>query len=307
VPDLVPRSRLHTANGRVMAAQHVAGSFLGGPIGGVVVGIGAAWAFGLPAGLAIGAALVLAVGVPGRYRHAARPGDGRASDAPAARTGLPAAAAREVRRTLAEVREGVSFLVRSPVLRPLLITGSVSNMCFTGYTAVFVLWAVGEGSAIGLTPTQYPLIGVAMAVGAVLGSVVVEPLHRVVGEVRLMLGSWLTMSVLLVVPVLWPTALATGIAFFLVGLLTTLGNVLSQSMRQRLVAPSMLGRVGGAGRTLAYGLMPVGALLAGVAAEAWGLRVTLWGAAAVAVVAMVYPLLVVRQRHVAAAEAAVPA
>jgi predicted MFS family arabinose efflux permease len=291
-----------------MAAQHVAGSFLGGPIGGVVVGIGAAWAFGVPAGLAVAAALVLVVGVPGRYRHAAAVGAAPAHDAPAApaRSGLPAAAAHEVRRTLAEVREGVSFLARSPVLRPLLITGSVSNMCFTGYTAVFVLWAVGEGSAIGLTPTQYPLIGVAMAVGAVLGSVVVEPLHRVVGEVRLMLGSWLTMSVLLVVPVLWPTALATAIAFFLVGLLTTLGNVLSQSMRQRLVAPGMLGRVGGAGRTLSYGLMPVGALIAGVAAETWGLRVTLWGAAAVAVVAMIYPLLVVRQRHVTAAEASVP-
>lgn len=308
VPDLVPRSRLHTANGRVMAAQQVAGSFLGGPIGGFVLGAGAAWAFGLPAGLAVAAAVVLLRGVPGRYRHATtEPSDASPADPPAPRPGLLAAAGRESRRALAEVREGVAFLVHHRVLRPLLITGSVSNMCFTGYTAVFVLWAVGDGSAIGLTATQYPLLGVAMAVGAVLGSLVVEPLHRLVGEIRLMLGSWLAMAVLLLVPVLWPTPAATAGAFAVIGLLSTLGNVLSQSLRQRLVRPQMLGRVGGAGRTLAYGLMPLGALLAGAAAEAWGLTATLTGTAVVAVLALIYPLLVVRQRHVTAAEQHVPA
>lgn len=290
VPDLVPRSRLQAANGRVLAVQQVAGSFAGGPVGGALLTVGAAWAFGVPAALAALGAVVLLRGVPGRYRHA--PAD------------VTPATAREPvgRRALAEVREGVGFLLRHPVLRPLLVAGAVANMCFTGYTAVFVLWAVGEGSPVGMTTAQYPLLGVATAVGAVLGSLVVERLLAHVGELRLLLGGWLAMAALLVVPVAAARPLAVGAAFFLIGLSNTVANVLSASMRQRLVPPALLGRVGGAGRTLAFGLMPVGAVLAGAGAQQWGLAPVLLSAAALAVAGLAYPLAVVRQRDVDAAE-----
>ncbi|HEY0215974.1 MAG TPA: MFS transporter [Cellulomonas sp.] len=311
VPDLVPRSRLQAANGRVLAAQQVAGSFVGGPVAGLVLGLGAAWAFGLPAGLAVAAVVLVLRGVPGRYRHASTPASDPAPDptvaaAPATGTGTGTAASRVLRRGLSEAGEGVAFLVRHPVLRPLLVAGSISNMCFTGYTAVFVLWAVGDGSRMGMEPAQFPLLGVGMAVGAVLGSLVVEPLLGVVGEVRLMLGAWTLTATLLIVPVLAPVPLAVAGAFFLIGLANTLANVLSQSMRQRLVAPAMLGRIGGAGRTLSYGLMPVGALLAGVVAEQWDLVPVLVGAVVLSLAGMCYPLLTVRQRTVDAAELAAP-
>ena len=77
-----------------------------------------------------------------------------------------------------------------------------------------------------------------------------------------------------------PTVPAIAVAVFLLGFLNTNGNVISQSMRQRMVAPGMLGRVGGASRTLAYGLMPVGALLGGLVAEQWGLPAVFVGATA---------------------------
>jgi MFS family permease len=295
VPDLVPRSRLQAANGRVVAAQHVAGTFVGGPVGGLLVAVGAGWAFGLPAALAVLAAVALLRGVPGRYRQA-RPADG----------GADGAAARGLRGPLRDVAEGVGFLVRHPVLRPLLISGSLVNMCFTGYTAVLVLWVVGDGSRVGMPPAAYPLLGVALAVGAVAGSFAAEGAVRRVGEVRLLLGCWVAMAALLVVPVLAPHPLAIGAAFLAVGLTNAIANVLSQSMRQRLVAPSMLGRVGGAGRTLAYGLMPMGALLAGAAAERWGLAPVLLGATALSLVALAPSLLRVRQRAVDAAEPAAP-
>lgn len=305
VPDLVPRSRLQAANGRVLAAQQVAGSFLGGPIAGLVLGAAAAWVFGLPAGLAVAAAVVVLRGIPGRYRHA--PAPARTEPGTDRRPGsLRAAVARETRRGLAEVREGVGFLVRHPVLRPLLVSGSVSNMAFTGYTAVFVLWAVGEDSPVGLTAAQYPFVGVALAVGAVLGSVVVEHAVRTVGEVRLLLSAWLTMAVILVAPVLAPRAWVVLVTFFLAGLLSTQANVVSQSMRQRMVAPAMLGRIGGAGRTLSYGLMPVGAVLAGAVAEQHGLATVFLGAAALSLAGMAYPLATVRQRTVTAAELPAP-
>lgn len=293
VPDVVPRTRLQAANGRVLAVQQVAGSFVGGPVGGALLTLGAGWAFGIPAGLAALAVVVLLRGVRGRFRHAPAP---PAGVDPAGPSAAPA------HRALAEVREGVGFLLRHPVLRPLLVSGAVANMCFTGYTAVFVLFAVGDGSRVGMTAAQYPLLGVAMALGAVLGSLVVERLLRHVGELRLLLGGWAAMSALIVLPVLAPDPWVVGGAFFLVGLSNTVANVLSASMRQRLVPASMLGRVGGAGRTIAYGLMPVGALLAGAAATRWGLTAVLLAAAAASLAGLAYPLATLRQRAVDAAE-----
>lgn len=280
VPDLVPRSRLEAANGRTLAAQQVAAAFVGGPVAGAVLAIGAGWVFALPAGLAVGALALLATRVPGRYLHA------------------PV----ERRSAAAEVREGVRFLVRHPVLRPLLVCGSVMNLANAGYFAVFVLWMVGPDSRVGLTPSQYPLVIAFLAVGAVLGSVLTERICRRVGEVRLLLGCWTVNAALLIVPVLVPTAPAIAAAFLALGFTNTIGNVLSQAMRQRMVAPGMLGRVTGASRTIGYGLMPVGALLGGLVAEHWGLPAVFVGATALCLLAAAYPLAVVRQHLVAERE-----
>jgi MFS family permease len=284
VPDLVPRSRLEAANGRTLAAQQVMASFVGGPVAGGMLALGAGWVFGLPAGLGVLALLLIATRIPGTYKHAAT----------------------QKRSALAEVREGVGFLVRHPVLRPLLVAGSVMNMASTGYFAVFVLWMVGPGSRVGLEPAHYPLLLAVLAVGAVLGSVAAEPLGRRIPEVRLLLGCWTLDALLMVVPVLVPTVPAIGATLFLLGFLNTNGNVISQSMRQRMVAPGMLGRVGGASRTLGYGLMPLGAVLGGLVAEQWGLPAVFVGATVVCVLAVGYPIAVVRQRMLAEFELPAP-
>ena len=280
VPDLVPRSRLDAANGRTLAAQQVMSAFVGGPVAGGLLALGAGWVFGVPAGLGVLALLVIATRIPGSYKHAAA----------------------EKRPALTEVREGVGFLVRHPVLRPLLVAGSVLNMANTGYFAVFVLWMVGPGSRVGLQPEHYPLVISVLAVGAVLGSIAAEPLGRRIPEIRLLLGCWTLNTLLLLVPVLMPTVPAIAVAVFFLGFLNTNGNVISQSMRQRMVAPGMLGRVGGAGRTLNYGLMPVGALLGGLVAEQWGLPAVFVGATVLCLAAIAYPVAVVRQRMVAELE-----
>ncbi|MBO3101989.1 MFS transporter [Cellulomonas fengjieae] len=285
VPDLVPRSRLEAANGRTLAAQQVMATFVGGPVAGAMLALGTGWVFGVPAGLGVLALLLIATRIPGSYRHAAA----------------------QKRSATSEIREGVGFLVHHPVLRPLLVASSVMNMASTGYFAVFVLWMVGPGSRVGLEPEHYPLLTAVLAVGAVVGSIAAEPLGRRIPEVRLLLGCWLIDALLMAVPVLVPTVPAIAVSMFFLGFLNTNGNVISQSMRQRMVAPGMLGRVGGASRTLGYGLMPLGALLGGLVAEQWGLAAVFLGATAVCVVAAGYPIAVVRQRMLAELELELPA
>lgn len=286
VPDLVPADRLPAANGRVLGVQQVANAFLGAPLAGALVVLGAGIGFGASAGLAALAATVLAVGLRGDFRRVAP--DGRRPHA------------------LREVREGLAFLVRHRVLRPLVIASSVLNMASTAYFAVFVLWAVGPGSAMGLTPAQYPLVMLGFALGAVAGSLVAERVRDRLGEVPTLM-SMLTASVaLMLVPLAWPDAWAVAVAVTAVGVTNTIGNVVSMSLRQRLVPGPLLGRVGGASRTLSYGLMPVGAVLGGLVAEVAGLPATFVSAVAVSLLACGTLALRVRTADVRAAEDADP-
>jgi MFS family permease len=252
VPDVAPSSRLQAANGRVMAVQLVAATFVGAPIAGWLLGVGAGLVLVVPATLAVGAATVLTLGVAGRYRHAEPDQQGSGS-------------------TLARIREGLAVLWRHPALRPLTVAGAVFNMASTGYSALLVLWAVGAGSAIGLTAQQYAWVAVSMAAGAVVGSVASESLVSRVPELRVMLVGWVIAAATLAVPVLWPEPAVMFGAVAVTGLTAASVNVISQSVRQRLVPARTLGRVTGASRTLGYGLMPLGAMSAGVAAQHWGL------------------------------------
>lgn len=276
VPDLVPPDRLPAANGRVIGVQQVANTFLGAPLAGVLIVLGAGLGFGVSAGLAALAGLLLLVGLKGDFR--------RASSGPT--------------RPWAQVREGLAFLVRHRVLRPLVITGSVLNLAASGYFAVFVLWVVGPESAVGLTETQYPLVMLGLAVGAVAGSLVAAAFDKRFGTVRTMIGAFIASVLLMVAPVVWPTPVSLVLSCTLVGVTNTVGNVLSQSLRQRLVPGDLLGRIGGAGRTLSYGLMPLGALLAGALAEHAGLPVTFYAAVALSLLACGYLALRLRAADV---------
>ncbi|PFG17300.1 putative MFS family arabinose efflux permease [Propionicimonas paludicola] len=255
LPALVSTDQLATANGRVMGVQQVANSFVGAPVAGFLLVLGAGWGFGTSAALAALAAAVLWVGLRGSYRPA-RTNQDQAGSA------------------MAEVKDGLRFVFRHRVIRPLVLAASLLNFAFTGYFAVFVLWVVGPGSAMGLSQAQYPLLTLGFAVGAVAGSLCTEVAQRIIGEVPLLVGSLTLSAALLVVPALWPNVWVTAGTLVLIGFVNALGNVVAQSLRQRLVPSELLGRVGGASRTLAFGLMPLGALLAGLVAELVGLVAT---------------------------------
>ncbi len=193
------------------------------------------------------------------------------------------------------------------MIRPLVITGSVINLASTAYFAVFVLWAVGPDSAIGLTAAQFPLLTLGLALGAVAGSVLADRLQNRFGEVPTMIGALVASVLLMLVPVLWPNGWAVAAAFGLIGLTNTAGNVLTQSLRQRLVPGMLLGRVGGAGRTLAYGLMPLGAVLGGLVAERFGLAATFYAAVGLALAACCHLALALRRTSIQPAAEPAPA
>lgn len=317
VPRVVPRSRLSAGNSRLLGVQQLANAFVGGPLAGVVLSAGAGWLFGVPAALcAAGLLLVLRrlsgrAGAPGSgaaAAGAASPSSASPSPSPSSASpssASPSSPSAPPRPSLrAELGEGWTFLRAHRVVWPLLVTGTVLNFASAGYFAVFVLWTVGPTSEVGLRPELYGALLAALAAGALAGAVLTERLQRHVGEARLITGSWLLNTLLLLVPVLAPAPWAIAAAFVLLGFTNMVGNVVNQSMRQRLVPDALLGRVGGVSRTLSYGSMPLGAALGGVVGEAFGLPAVFLGAVALSLVAVLRVTWAVPQHRIDDADAA---
>ncbi|SDL14448.1 MFS transporter [Tessaracoccus oleiagri] len=282
IPQLVGPDDLAHANSRVMGVERLMQSFLGAPLGGALVALASASAFGAAAGLVAVAVVVLTrLRRPGGFRAPSEEGS-----APSVR---------------AEIMEGLRLVATHRVVRPLVVMAVLSNFASTAYFSVFVLWAVGEGSAIGLKEWQYPILPAVLTAGALLGTLVPRRWVRRAGEVRLMTTGLLVNGLGLFVPFLVPTWWAVAATFLVLGASNMIGNVILMSIRQRVVPGRLLGRVGGASATLAYGVMAIAGPVGGLLARATSLGVVFVSMAAVASLTAVWLMTRLRQRDVDAA------
>ena len=122
------------------------------------------------------------------------------------------------------------------------------------------------------------------------------------GEVRVAIGAWLVNALLLLVPVLAPTWPAIAAAFVVLGFTNMVGNVIWMSIRQRVVPGGLLGRIGGASRTVSFGTMAIGAPLGGLIAAQWGLPALFVGMSVGAVLVALWLATQVDQATVDAAD-----
>ncbi|PZU47195.1 MAG: MFS transporter [Arsenicicoccus sp.] len=281
VPALVGRAAgpLRRANARLLAVEQVCNGFVGPPLAGVLVALGAAWLVGSSAAVVVSAVLVLALGLRGRH----------------------VAAGREVESVgsrWSELTSGMRVLWRHPVLRPLAIAAGLWNFASTAFGAVLILWLVGPESVGGLSPQLFSLVMVVLPAGALLGSMVASRIIERFSEMSVLVACWGLNAVFNLAPLLWPSA--WGLALFLLaaGPLGVVGNIVSGSLRPRLVAGHQLGRVGGASRVLVFGAMPLGALVGGQVAALAGIPVVLAGVPAVMLLATVLVAVTVPQASV---------
>lgn len=267
LPQVVGRDALPRANGRLMAAELTANQFVGPPLGGLLAAAGVGLAFGVPAG-AWALAVVALVAVRGTFRTPVDPS--------APRTSLRA-----------DVAEGLHFLWTRPALRSLAFMTGLQNLASTAGGAVFVLWAVGPGSALGLSEPGYGLLGTTLAVGAVGGSLVAARVADRAGLTLTLAVSVLASAAMLAVPAVTSQIVLVGASYLAAGLGMALWNVTVVSLRQRLTPDRLLGRVNSAYRLLAWGTIPVGAAVGGLLAELAGIRVVLLASAALTAVTLV--------------------
>jgi MFS family permease len=264
LPQVVPRDRLPRANGRLIAAELTANEFVGPPLGGLLVAAGVAAAFATPAVLwaaAVGALVLM--------------------------RGSFAIPRREPTTLRADVAEGLRYLWRHRLLRTLAAMTGLFNFATNATFAVFVLYAVGPDSAMGLTAATFGLLFATIAAGNLVGALLADPIVRRLGRSRSLalgiLGGVGTVGM----PALTINPLVIAAAFVVGGVTNALWNVVAVSLRQRITPDRILGRINSSYRLVAWGTRPLGAAVGGLLGELLGLRAVFTVAAALILITLI--------------------
>jgi MFS family permease len=284
VPSLVEPERLSRANGRLQAVELVMNQFVGPPLGGLLAGVTLAGTVGTTATCYLLAAVALAL-VVGSFRPV--------------RSGEPTTLRRDV-------VDGVRYLFGQRLLRTLALLVGIANMGEIAMLTVLPAYAIRPGP-MGLPEAGFGLLLAAPAVGAVAGSLAVAPIERRLGRATTLRSAMLAIFLLTGLPALTTSGWVVGAGFVVTGLCTIVWNVITVSLRQRISPDHLLGRVNAGYRLLAWGSMPLGALLGGVLGELFGVRAVFLIAAGGQLLAVPLLFTVTDRRLTAAEQDAAPA
>lgn len=243
MPDIVPTEHLERANGRVYSVELVANTFVGPPLGSLLLVV----AFAVPffvdaASFFIAAALVFLI--PGAFR------------APAAQE-----AAADPTTWRAELREGLTWLWQHPLFRSMAIILGLMNMASMMTGSMLVLFSQ---EVLNVTPFTFTMMGFGFAVGGIVGGYAAPWLSRTLGSgtcLALTLMSGAVTQALIGLSSSWPVV---AVLFAVYVLLGSTWNIITVSLRQAVIPSRLLGRVNSVYRFFAWGMMPIGALLGGL-------------------------------------------
>lgn len=244
MPSVVDKAQLERANGRLWGAEVVLNSFVGPPLAGVLITVALAWPFGVNAAL-FGVSAVLVATLRGSFAPRDRP---------------DAAGARPSWR--AELVEGFRWLWGHRLLRTLaLLLGCLNLFAAMAFTMLplFAQEVLGlfEGWQFGALLTGF-------AAGAVLGAVLAE---RVAGKLtpgRALGVSIVGMGLQLVLTGAASSAVVVWLISALGGFFIMVWNVVTVSLRQRIIPDHLLGRVNSVYRFFGWGMMTAGPALGGL-------------------------------------------
>jgi MFS family permease len=259
LPVLVPRDRLVEGNAKLSGSQSIA-QFAGPGLAGLLVAV-----VGAPYAVAVDAASFLVSGGATVGVHDTEP--------------QPAPRGEGI-RLRDEIREGLSFVVRHPILSRIVGCTGTFNFFTSAYGAVEVVFLV---RTLHARPGVIGLVYSLAAVGGLLGAVVANWLARRVGSARIV---WLILVLTGPLVFLGPLAfrgwgvVLIGIAGFSLGFGSVVYNVAQVSYRQSICPPALLGRMNASVRFIVWGTMPLGGLVGGALGSLIGTRTTLFVAAA---------------------------
>ena len=241
MPAVVEDKHLEKANGRMWSAESLTNSFIGPPLGSLIISVAIFLPFFIDAATFFIAAAIIATLKPTvksfKPDHKSGPINFRA-----------------------EIKEGFTWLWRHELLRPMAIILGLINGIAALSGAMFILFAQ---EVLETTVFIFAILGTAAAVGGIIGGLLGPKVSEKIGRGRSLALALFTMPM---------TALLIGMSslWYLVWILiaietftAVLWNVVTVSLRQSLIPSHLLGRVNSVYRFFAWGTIPIGTLLGG--------------------------------------------
>ena len=162
MPSIVAPEHLERANGRMWSIESVANTFIGPPLGSLLLLVAFSAPFFVDAGSFFAAAALVAL-IPGSFR-AHRPEVADDAAAPSWRN---------------ELKEGVRWLWGHHLLRSMAIILGLMNLASSLSGAMFVLFAQ---DVLGITPLTFTIMGFGFAVGAIVGGYAAPWMSKTLGS-----------------------------------------------------------------------------------------------------------------------------
>ena len=246
MPAVVEDSDLEKANGRMWSTESLTNSFIGPPLGSLLIGAAVFLPFFVDAAtFFIAAALI-------------------ASMKPTVKSFSPESKTGPI-NFKAEIKEGFTWLWSHTLLRPMAIILGLLNGIAALTGATFILFAQ---EVLDTTVFIFAILGTAGAIGGILGGLLGPKVSEKIGTGR-------TLSLVLFTEALCTFFIGLTTNWQIVWVLTALAtftgvlwNVVTVSLRQSLIPTNLLGRVNSVYRFFAWGSIPIGALIGGVLVSA---------------------------------------
>ena len=173
-----------------------------------------------------------------------------------------------------ELRVGLHFIWRQPVLRVIVASLAVFNFFSSALSSLYVIYVV---RALGVTPASLGLIYGIGSIGFLLGAGLVKPITERIGIGQAILwGAFLCDGGYLLILLAHGSSLLVICLLIAAQLVTSFGGpvtaIAQGSYRQAITPTQLQGRVNGANRFFASCLSPAGALIGGALGIALGLQ-----------------------------------
>lgn len=247
LPSVVDKPSLERANGRLWGAEMVMNSFVGPPVAGLLIGIALALPFFVHTGtFVVAAALVL--WISGEFR-------------PRVTESGPRPRFRD------HLKEGMMWLWAHPLFRPMAVTLGVMNGAMAMALATYVLFVQ---EILGLGPSGFGILMTGGAVGGVAGSLLGSRVAGALGKAPALHLTLLGGFVALVVTGLTSSPVVVWLMFLVWTALAMLWNVITVTLRQRVIPDDLLGRVNSVYRFFGWGMMSIGAVFGGTLVSGFG-------------------------------------
>lgn len=241
MPSVVDKENLEKANGRMWSAESLTNSFIGPPLGSLLIGIAIFIPFFFDA-VSFFFAVALIASLKGTFKPVA-------DDKP-----------REKINFKAEIKEGYAWLWAHPLLRPMAIILGSMNGLGTMVGATFILFAQ---EVLETSVFTFALLGTAGAVGGTVGGLLAPKISAKLGSGRSLAMTLAAAPIGSLIIALTTTWQVVWVVVAFETFFAILWNTITVSLRQSIIPTHLLGRVNSVYRFFAWGSIPIGMFVGG--------------------------------------------